>query len=91
MRSVAEILIGVRGWAARQAGVSGVALVGSHARGAARADSDVDLVLLCEAPDDLVRDTITYSLMDAYRIAVVHEQNHFVQATRGLEVPGYPT
>jgi hypothetical protein len=23
---------------------------------------------------------ITYSLMDAYRIIVVHEENHFVQA-----------
>ena len=57
MRPVAEILSGVRSWAASQAGVVGVALVGSHARGEARPDSDVDLVLLCQAPDDLVRDT----------------------------------
>ena len=34
---------------------------------------------------------ITYSLMDAYRIIVVHEQNHFVQARQVLEAPGFPT
>ena len=34
---------------------------------------------------------ITYSLMDAYRIIVVHEQNHFVQARRVFETPGFPT
>ena len=28
--------------------------------------------------------------MDAYRIIVVHEQNHFVQATRVMESPGFP-
>src|SRR5262249_48614454 len=33
---------------------------------------------------------ITYSLMDAYRIIVVHEQNHFVQARRVMESPGFP-
>lgn len=33
---------------------------------------------------------ITYSLMDAYRIIVVHEQNHFVQARRVMELPGFP-
>jgi hypothetical protein len=34
---------------------------------------------------------ITYSLMDAYRIIVVHEQNHFVQARRVMESPGFPS
>jgi hypothetical protein len=33
---------------------------------------------------------ITYSLMDAYRIIVVHEQNHFVHARRVMESPGFP-
>ena len=33
---------------------------------------------------------VTYSLMDAYRIIVVHEQNHFVQTTRVMESPGFP-
>lgn len=28
---------------------------------------------------------VTYSQMNAYRITVVHEQNHFVQATRVME------
>ena len=28
---------------------------------------------------------VTYSMMDACRIIVVHEQNHFVQATRVME------
>jgi uncharacterized damage-inducible protein DinB len=33
---------------------------------------------------------ITYSLMDAYRLIVVHEQNHFVQASRLLRLAGFP-
>ncbi len=33
---------------------------------------------------------ITYSLLDACRIVVAHEQNHFVQATRVGEAPGFP-
>ena len=41
----------LRRWAAGQPGIQAVALVGSHARGEARADSDVDLILLVEAPE----------------------------------------
>lgn len=33
---------------------------------------------------------ITYSLMDAYRIIVVHEQRHFEQAKRVTEEPSFP-
>lgn len=33
---------------------------------------------------------ITYSLMDAYRIIVVHEQRHFQQAKRVTEESGFP-
>lgn len=33
---------------------------------------------------------ITYRLLDACRIIVVHEQNHFVQATRVMEAGGFP-
>ncbi|MFI7502655.1 nucleotidyltransferase domain-containing protein [Streptomyces sp. NPDC049687] len=38
-------------WAVRRADVVGLLLVGSCARGSARPDSDVDLVLLVEEPD----------------------------------------
>jgi hypothetical protein len=34
---------------------------------------------------------MTYSLMDAYRIIVVHEQNHFMQASRVQNTPGFPS
>lgn len=37
-------------WAQHQPGVAAVALVGSHARGTAREDSDIDLVLLTKTP-----------------------------------------
>ena len=33
---------------------------------------------------------ITYSLMDAYRIIVVHEQRHFQQAKRVIQESGFP-
>jgi uncharacterized protein len=38
-------------WARAQPTICAVALVGSHARGTARADSDIDLVALTTAPD----------------------------------------
>jgi hypothetical protein len=34
---------------------------------------------------------ITYSLMDAYRIIVVHEQRHFQQARRVMDETAFPT
>lgn len=37
-------------WFQSRIDVSGIALVGSYARGAARSDSDIDLVILCAAP-----------------------------------------
>jgi len=33
---------------------------------------------------------VTYSLMDAYRIIVVHERRHFQQAQRVTAEPGFP-
>jgi hypothetical protein len=43
-----------------------------------------------ESPVAPVVRVITYSLMDAYRIIVVREQNHFVQARRVMELARFP-
>lgn len=44
-------------WAAAQPDIQAVALVGSHARNAARPDSDVDLVVIAEQPELYVQNT----------------------------------
>lgn len=38
----------LKSWAAKQNGIYGILLVGSQARGAARMDSDVDLIIMAE-------------------------------------------
>ena len=47
----ARILEVIIGWAKVHEDIRGVALVGSHARGAARLDSDIDLVVLADNPE----------------------------------------
>ena len=49
-------------------------------------DLDLDRITITSP----VLAVMTYSLMDAHRIIVVHEQNHFVQARRVLESAGFP-
>ncbi len=50
-----RLLVQVRDWAAAQDDVQAVLLVGSHARGQARADSDLDLVILARDPERFLR------------------------------------
>ncbi len=45
-----QFLMNLRAWAELQEDIAGVLLVGSQARGQAREDSDVDVVLLAQAP-----------------------------------------
>jgi predicted nucleotidyltransferase len=52
-----QILDPIIQWVKRRPDLLGLALVGSWARGTAREDSDVDLVLLAEVPEALRRDT----------------------------------
>ena len=54
---VSDILDCVRAWAAHQLAIAAVALVGSHARGEAKPDSNIDVVLLCEVPHACVAHT----------------------------------
>ena len=51
MRDAADVVDRVATWAAEQADVRAVALVGSHARADATPDSDIDLVLVVEDVD----------------------------------------
>ena len=50
---VEDILAAVKRWARDTRGVKALVLVGSHARGEAGPDSDVDLVLLTSRPQEL--------------------------------------
>jgi len=43
-------------WSKGHETIQGIALVGSYARGEARADSDIDLVILCREPEVLLRE-----------------------------------
>ncbi len=54
---IEDFLSQVVGWASGRSDIRGVALVGSHARGTARPDSDVDLVILATEPEYYVNDT----------------------------------
>ena len=49
-QAVSDFLDRMMNSAAHQPTIAAVALVGSHARGEARPDADIDLVLLCEEP-----------------------------------------
>ena len=53
---VAEFLSALKAWAASRADIVAVALVGSHARGQATPESDVDIVLLTMRPEDYLED-----------------------------------
>ncbi|HEY0605103.1 MAG TPA: nucleotidyltransferase domain-containing protein [Herpetosiphonaceae bacterium] len=55
--TVAQFLEEFTAWAAAQPDVQAVALVGSHARDAARPDSDVDLVVIADRPELYVQNT----------------------------------
>ena len=59
---IEDFLAAVIRWAKTDANIIGLALVGSHASGNARPDSDVDLVLISEMPDALLDATGWVSL-----------------------------
>lgn len=57
MSSVETLVDQVTKWASPREDIRALVLIGSHARGAARPDSDIDLLLLCSEPDEYVRAT----------------------------------
>jgi hypothetical protein len=56
MRDIHGFLNQFTEWAARHEDILAVVLVGSFARGTARADSDIDLVLICDDPQRYLKD-----------------------------------
>jgi uncharacterized protein len=50
MRDIAVFLDAVKIWAASRPDILAILIVGSHARGTARPDSDVDLVIISDTP-----------------------------------------
>jgi len=65
-------------WARRQPGVGAVALVGSHARGTARPDSDIDILLLLDDPQAFLADA---SWVRAFGEPVRQEVEHWGKVT----------
>jgi uncharacterized protein len=50
MRDIAVFLDAVKSWAGNHPDILAILIVGSHARGTARPDSDVDLVIITDSP-----------------------------------------
>jgi uncharacterized protein len=65
---VGELLERATAWARRRPDIRGLALVGSWARGSARADSDVDLVVLTTGPDRYLDDDAWPADLGATRV-----------------------
>jgi predicted nucleotidyltransferase len=49
-RPVNDFLVELRQWAAERCDILALAVIGSHARGTARPDSDVDVVIIVDDP-----------------------------------------
>ena len=49
-------------------------------------DLDVEKIIISSPVTKLV----TYSLMDAYRIIITHEQRHLLQAKKVSKTDGFP-
>jgi predicted nucleotidyltransferase len=89
-KAVTDFLTRVTAWAAHQPTISGVVLVGSHARGEARPDSDFDLVLLCTARYAFLAETSWIHRFGAVEICHTEEWGVVtslrVYYTEGVEV-----
>jgi hypothetical protein len=75
-----QVLKTVQEWAARKQSIRGLALVGSHARGEARPDSDVDLVLLVDNPNDFRADAFWLTEINWNRVplrAIAHRDAQY--------------
>jgi predicted nucleotidyltransferase len=71
--SIETFVIALEEWAAQQPGILAVAIVGSHARGTARQDSDVDVIAIV---DDLELYLKTSEWLDHFgRVRSISDEN----------------
>ena len=74
-------------WVSKQDSILGVSLVGSYARGAARPNSDVDLVILSDKPHKLINDDKWLTNFGKV-ISIRHEDYGLVQSRHILYEDG---
>jgi len=90
VREIRSFLDSVERWMSSREDIVAAALVGSFARGTATDDSDVDLILICETPQQYLDDE--QWLANFGRVTQVHDEDWgLVQSKRvvydnGLEV-----
>lgn len=77
----------VTSWAENQVDIVSVALVGSHARGTARSDSDVDLVIQCQRPARYLKDVTWISEFGVVQSVSIEDWG-VVQSVRVLYADG---
>jgi hypothetical protein len=91
-RAVVDVLADVQRWARSRPDVRGVALVGSHASGKARPDSDVDLMIVTDAPEAYRNGDWVTAAVAGRGIAGMREEafgnawSLFVRLAQGLEI-----
>ncbi len=85
--TVDELVTAVTSWAEKQVDIVSVALVGSHARGNARTDSDVDLVIQCATPARYLGDLTWISEFGVARDVSVEDYG-LVQSVRVFYADG---
>jgi predicted nucleotidyltransferase len=81
----ARILEVIIGWEKVHEDIRGVAMVGSHARGTARRDSDIDLVVLADNPEAFRTDGSWIEVID-WSSADVKVANWGDERLRGVMV-----
>ena len=87
---VEAFLDDLKTWAAQQPDVPAIAIVGSHVRGAARPDSDVDVILIVDEPACYLNESAWMKRFGQV-LSVSHEDWGLVQSIRvhyadGMEV-----
>jgi predicted nucleotidyltransferase len=90
VRDIAEFFESIKTWAAGRADIVAVGVVGSHARGTARPDSDVDLVIITDTPRPYLDDATWINIFGQV-VRIIDEDWGLLQSRRiffadGLEV-----